>query len=67
MLCDHFDFSKWNVKKATLPNRLINYSQTKGTVDSIGPEFGANNEEIYCNLLGYNLKELERWKLEKII
>jgi CoA:oxalate CoA-transferase len=67
MLCENFDFSKWNVKKATIPNRLINYSETKGSVEDIGPEFGVHNEEIYCNLLGYNLTDLKEWKRKKII
>ena len=67
MLCENFDFSKWDVKKATIPNRLINYSETKGSVEAIGPEFGAHNEEIFCNVLGYNLKDLKEWKGKKII
>lgn len=67
MLCDHFDFSKWGVEKATIPNRLINFSNTIGTVETSGPEFGANNEEIYCDLLGYNKDDLKAWKHKKIL
>lgn len=67
MLVDHFDFSKWGVKKATIPNRLINFSETKGAVEAPGPEFGANNEEIYCRLLGYDKNDLKKWKSKKII
>ncbi|MFW9946406.1 MAG: CaiB/BaiF CoA transferase family protein [Candidatus Odinarchaeota archaeon] len=67
MLCDNFDFTKWGVKKATIPNRLINFSETKGSVDSAGPEFGKHNEEIYCKLLGYTVDDLKKWKRKKII
>ncbi len=67
MLCDQFDFSKWGVEKATIPNRLINFSDTKGSVESSGPEFGANNEEIYCDLLGYNKEDLKSWRQQKLI
>ena len=67
MLCDQFDFAKWGVEKATIPNRLINFSETKGSVNAPGPEFGANNEEIYCGLLGYKKEDLKKWKQKKII
>ena len=67
MLCDQFDFTKWGVEKATIPNRLINFSETKGSVNALGPEFGAHNEEIYCSLLGYKKDDLKNWKHKKII
>ncbi|MFX0139752.1 MAG: CaiB/BaiF CoA transferase family protein [Candidatus Hodarchaeota archaeon] len=67
MLCDQFDFSKWGVEKATIPNRLINFSDTVGSVEASGPEFGAHNEEIYCDLLGYNKQELKSWRQKKLI
>jgi len=67
MFCDQFDFSKWGVKKATIPNRLINYSDTKGYVEAPGPEFAEHNEEIYCDLLGYSLDNLKLWKRKKVI
>ena len=67
MLCDQFDFSKWGVEKATIPNRLIKFSSTEGSVDGSGPEYGVNNEEIYCDLLGYNKDELKSWKQKKLI
>ncbi|MFX0007134.1 MAG: CaiB/BaiF CoA transferase family protein [Promethearchaeota archaeon] len=67
MLIDHFDFSKWGVEKATVPNRLINFSDTKGSVEDFGPEFGCHNEEIYCKLLGYSNDELKQWKRKKLI
>jgi crotonobetainyl-CoA:carnitine CoA-transferase CaiB-like acyl-CoA transferase len=67
MMCDGFDFSKWGVEKATIPNRLINFSETSGSVESSGPEFRANNEEIYCKLLGYSNDDLKNWERKKII
>ncbi|MFW9877918.1 MAG: CoA transferase, partial [Candidatus Thorarchaeota archaeon] len=67
MLCDQFDFSKWGVEKATIPNRLINFSNTIGSVEKSGPEFGVHNEEIYCRLLGFSEEDLKNWKRKKII
>ncbi len=67
MLVDHFDFTKWGVEKATIPNRLINFSETKGSVDAPGPEFGQHNEEIYCGLLGFSKEELKKLKRKKVI
>lgn len=67
MLVDHFDFSKWNVDKASIPGPLIKFSETEGVVDAPGPEFRQNNEDIFCNLLGYDKKELKKWKRKKII
>ncbi len=67
MLCDQFDFSKWGVKKASIPGPLIHFSETKGTIDRSGPEYSANNEEIYCDLLGYSKEDLRSWKKKKII
>ncbi|MFX1391499.1 MAG: CaiB/BaiF CoA transferase family protein [Promethearchaeota archaeon] len=67
MLCDNFNFSKWGVNKATIPNRLINFSETTGIVESPGPEFSFNNEEIYIKLLGYNKEDLKNWKKKNII
>ncbi|MFX1379502.1 MAG: CaiB/BaiF CoA transferase family protein [Promethearchaeota archaeon] len=67
MLCDHFDFSKWDVEKVTIPNRLINFSDSKGSVETPGPEFGIDNENIYIKLLGYNQDDLQDWKKKKII
>ncbi len=67
MLCDHFDFSKWGVEKATIPNRLIKFSDTVGSVEHSGPEFGAHNKEIFIDLLGYKKEDLKNWKRKRII
>jgi formyl-CoA transferase/succinyl-CoA--D-citramalate CoA-transferase len=67
MICDQFDFSKWNVEKASIPNRLIKFSETHGSVDNLGPEFGQHNKDIYCGLLGYNDIDLNQWKKINLI
>ena len=67
MLCDQFDFTKWGVEKATIPSSLIKFSLCKGSVDKIGPEFGENNGDIYCGLLGFTKEDLKKWKRKKII
>ncbi len=67
MLYDQFNFSKWGVEKATIPGPLIKFSETRGTVESIGPEFGANNREIYIDLLGYTEENLKKFTREKVI
>lgn len=67
MIVDHFNFSKWDVEKATIPGPIIKFSETQGSVDSPGPELGVNNEEIYCGLLGYNKEDLKLWKRKKVI
>ncbi len=67
MLCDQFDFSEYNVEKATIPNRLIRFSETPGEVLAPGPTFGQHNEKIYCDLLKYPKEKLKEWKKLKII
>ncbi|MFO8020778.1 MAG: CaiB/BaiF CoA-transferase family protein [Promethearchaeia archaeon] len=67
MLVDHFDFSKWEVDKASIPGPLIKFSETEGKVSAPGPEFREHNEEVLCDLLGYNKKQLKEWKKKKII
>ncbi|MFX1254658.1 MAG: CaiB/BaiF CoA transferase family protein [Promethearchaeota archaeon] len=67
MLNTSFDFSGYNVKKATMPNPIIRFSKTPGELTSPVPELGTHNKEIYCDLLGYNEQELERFKEKEII
>ncbi len=66
-LIDTIDFSKWDVKKASIPGPLIKLSESKGSAESIGPEFGVHNKEIYCNLLNFTEDDLKAWKKRKII
>jgi len=35
MIRDDLDFSKWNVKKASIPGPLINYSSCKGKIEKM--------------------------------
>jgi crotonobetainyl-CoA:carnitine CoA-transferase CaiB-like acyl-CoA transferase len=67
MLIDNFNFTKWGVNKATIPNRLIKFSDTVGSVEYLGSEFGADNEEIYIDLLGHKNEDIKNWKRRKII
>jgi crotonobetainyl-CoA:carnitine CoA-transferase CaiB-like acyl-CoA transferase len=67
MICNQFDFSRWNASKVSTPNRLIQFSETQGTVERIGPEFAEHNKEIYCGLLGYSENDLKNWKKMKLI
>ena len=66
MIRDDFDFSKWNVKKASIPGPIIKFSSCKGNIEKIAPEVGEHNEEVYCGLLDYSPDDLKRWKHEKI-
>jgi crotonobetainyl-CoA:carnitine CoA-transferase CaiB-like acyl-CoA transferase len=67
VLNQQFDFSKWNVEKASIPGPLIKYSKTKGSVESVGPEFKSDNEDIYCGLLGYTKNDLNQFKEKNVI
>jgi len=62
MLIDNWDFSRYNVKKATMPGPIIKYSETPSTIDHMAPELGAQNEEIICGLLGYSVEEYKKLK-----
>jgi crotonobetainyl-CoA:carnitine CoA-transferase CaiB-like acyl-CoA transferase len=42
-------------------------SLTPGRVDSTGPEMGAHNHEVYCDLLGLSEDELAHLKAEGVI
>ncbi|TFF63810.1 MAG: CoA transferase [Promethearchaeota archaeon] len=67
ILNQQFDFSKWTVEKASIPGPLIRFSETKGSVESAGPEFKSNNDDIYCGLLGYTRDDLDQFKKKKLI
>lgn len=49
------------------PFGLIKFSLCEGSVEQFGPEFGENNEEIYCRLLDYSFDDLKKWKRKKLI
>ncbi len=42
-------------------------SLTPGRVESTGPEMGADNDEVYRDLLGYSEEDLEQMKAEGVI
>jgi succinyl-CoA:(S)-malate CoA-transferase subunit B len=52
------------IKMCSVVPRL---SETPGRVDSTGPEMGAHNQEVYCDLLGYSPEELAQMKAEGIV
>ncbi|MHA1300450.1 MAG: CaiB/BaiF CoA transferase family protein [Candidatus Helarchaeota archaeon] len=65
MLITRFKFD--GVEKATIPGVILKFSQTPGSVDSKPADLGANNKEIYCDLLGFSENEVENWKRQGII
>ena len=48
-------------------NVVPRLSKTPGRVEWAGPEMGAHNREIYCDLLGYTEDELARLEAEGIV
>ncbi|HEX2923606.1 MAG TPA: CoA transferase [Chloroflexota bacterium] len=42
-------------------------SLTPGRVDATGPELGAHNHEVYCDLLGFSEEELAQMKSDGVI
>ena len=65
MLINKFKFD--GVPKATIPGVILKYSETPGSVDTKAPDLGANNKEIFCDLLNYSEVDLEKWKKQSII
>ena len=66
-LNNSFDFSKYDVLKATMPNPIIRYSKTPGELINIAPELGFHTKEILCDLLGYSEEDLSRLREEDVI
>ncbi|MFW9854970.1 MAG: CaiB/BaiF CoA transferase family protein [Candidatus Thorarchaeota archaeon] len=66
-LNSNFDFSKYGVLKATIPNPIIRYGRTPGKLTTPAPELGVHNREILCDLLGYKESELAHFKKNNII
>ncbi|TFG04288.1 MAG: CoA transferase, partial [Promethearchaeota archaeon] len=61
------DFQFDGVKQATLPGPPLKFSVTPGSVDTIGPELGQHNKDIYEGLLGYSSEKLAILKKKSII
>jgi crotonobetainyl-CoA:carnitine CoA-transferase CaiB-like acyl-CoA transferase len=45
----------------------LKMSQTPGTIRSLAPDPGQDNEEIFVGLLGYSKEDLARWREEGVI
>jgi CoA:oxalate CoA-transferase len=50
-----------------LPGTPFKLSLTPGSINTRAPKIGEHNEEIYCDLLGFSRKELNKLKKEDII
>jgi crotonobetainyl-CoA:carnitine CoA-transferase CaiB-like acyl-CoA transferase len=61
-----FNFSQYNVRKATMPNPIIRYSKTPGELISSAPELGTHTKKILSELLGYSEQELKQLEEQRI-
>ena len=52
---------------AVVQNVVPKFSETPGSVDTLGAKMGAHNEEIYRDELGYSAEKLKRLKDDNII
>lgn len=52
---------------AVVQNVVPKFSETPGSVDTLGAKMGAHNEEIYSDELGYSAEKLKRLKDGNII
>jgi len=50
-----------------LPGTPFKLSLTPGSISTHAPKIGEHNEEIYCDLLGFSRKELNKLRKEDII
>ena len=62
-----FDFSKYNVQKATMPNPIIRYSKTPGELVTSAPELGVHTKKILCELLGYKEQDMKKLEEQEIL
>lgn len=51
----------------TVPAPLPRLSETPGRISSLGPKLGANNEDIWCGLLGLTRQELQDLQSEGVV
>jgi crotonobetainyl-CoA:carnitine CoA-transferase CaiB-like acyl-CoA transferase len=50
-----------------VPGTPFKLSLTPGSISTRAPKIGEHNEEVYCDLLGYSRKELNKLKEEGIV
>lgn len=55
------------IGKVPVSGIVVKMSETPGSIEAPAPAPGQHNEEIYCELLGYNHHDLDRFKREGII
>ncbi len=60
-----FEFD--GVKKATIPNPVLKFSETPGTIKEKAPELGHDNEDVFCNMAGIPSDDLKKLKRKGII
>jgi len=53
--------------EAVVQNVVPRYSETPGSVDFLGRGIGEDNEEVYCDQLGYSAEKLKHLKDENVI
>jgi crotonobetainyl-CoA:carnitine CoA-transferase CaiB-like acyl-CoA transferase len=56
-----------NGKALKIPAMIPKLSETPGRTDWAGPEVGAFNEEVYCDVLGLSREEMARLKEKGVI
>ena len=49
-----------------VPGLTVKFSDTPGAIGPI-PRPGEHNQEVYCDLLGYDTKDLAQWQDEGVI
>src|SRR5688572_6012825 len=45
----------------------LKLSETPGQIETLAPEPGEHNEEVFVGMLGHSKEELERWKAEGVV
>jgi crotonobetainyl-CoA:carnitine CoA-transferase CaiB-like acyl-CoA transferase len=50
-----------------IPGLPMKLSLTPGSISSRAPKIGEHNEQVYCDLLGFSRKELNKLKEEDVI
>ena len=64
---DLLEFEHDKAGKIVVHNVVPRLSETPGRVDSLGPDLGAHNEEVYLGLLGLSAAELQRLRGASVI